>query len=1045
HALVVQLKNDNELDALFRLLFLKQCNALHEILPGLFERTADYLELLLPLSFTDRDGVVYHLVNDIPEADFDVSQGGQIEIIGWLYQFYNSERRHEVIDLFNQSVVKKNDIPAATQLFTTDWVVKYMVDNSLGRYWIERNPNSRLADKLDFLVLSKTDQIKYIDDPVRPQELTFFDPCMGSGHILIYAFDVLMYIYEESGYTKGEAALLIVENNLFGLDIDKRAYQLAYFALMMKARSYNRRALNKSLNCNLSYIEESNTISSLDLSGLDKDHRAFEIAQYLVETFINAKETGSIIKVEPYDYEQFIEQLTGHSVPNGQLDLMSIEFETKTIPILKQLAIQAKILSNIYTVVCTNPPYLNKFDSYLKKYTNLHYKKYAKDLFSIFIYRNFDFCKLGGYSGFMTPFVWMFIKSYEPLRTYIIENKNITTLIQLEYSAFEEATVPVCTFVLQNCKTEKSGLYIRLSDFKGGMRVQKDKVLEAINDNDCLYFYEADEEQFAKIPGSPIAYWASEQLVNAFSKLSKIHEICDLKQGLITGKNDRFLRKWYEISEDKLNKKWFIYHKGGNFRKWYGNNDLVVNWENDGYEIRTFVDPKSRKLRSRPQNINYYFREGLTWTTLTTGCFSARYMQPNHIFDAKGSSIFVNEQENLKQILAYINSIVSQKILEIITPTIDYSAGSIGNIPIDLNIFENKEINHIVSSNIALSRTDWDSFETSWDFQGHPLVRPVATIAEAFRQWQDECEDRFTQLKANEEELNRIFIDIYGLENELTPEVDDKDVTVARVYDTPKDIPDTMKGNQYVRTKEEDIKSFISYAVGCLFGRYSLDMDGLAYAGGDWDESKYQTFMPSSDNCILITEETYFEDDIVARFIDFVRVIYGSDTLEENLDFIADALGRKGNSSREIIRRYFLKDFYKDHVKTYQKRPIYWLFDSGRQEGFKALVYIHRWNADVIGNVRVNYLHRVQRIYDNELERLDDIIANSEHNRDKRYAEKKKNKLIKQIKETREYDEKIAHLANERIDIDLDDGVKVNHVKVQTSVEGKNMKILANI
>ncbi len=648
----------------------------------------------------------------------------------------------------------------------------------------------------------------------------------------------------------------------------------------------------------------------------------------------------------------------------------------------------------------------------------------------------------------MTPLVWMFIKTYEPLRQFIIKNKSITTLIQMEYSAFEEATVPICAFVLGNSVSSKRGQYIRLTSFKGGMDIQREKVLAALNANQCSYFYEENEQRFLNIPGSPIAYWASDQIINLFVKALCLDDYAKPRQGLITGDNNRFLRLWFEVSWLKLTigehtvSKWVPLNKGGAFRRWYGNQEYVVNWEKDGDEIINFKDQRG-KQKSRPQNLAYNFRESVSWSLITSGEFAARYYSDDFIFNVAGMSCFPTE--HLAYILGLLNSKVVSLITDILNPTLNMNAGDIGKVPLVFLEEKEDEIKSLVLSNLSISKGDWDSFETSWDFQGHPLVRPVATIAEAFRQWQDECEDRFTQLKANEEELNRIFIDIYGLEDELSPEVDDKDVTVARVYDTPKDIPDTMKGNQYVRTKEDDIKSFISYAVGCMFGRFSLDWDGLAYAGGDWDGSKYQTIIPDPDNCMIITDEAYFEDDIVARFIGFVRVIYGSDTLEENLDFIADALGRKGSSSREIIRRYFLKDFYKDHVKTYQKRPIYWLFDSGRQEGFKALIYIHRWNADVIGNVRVNYLHRVQRVYDNELERLDDIVANSEHNRDQRQAEKKKSRLIKQIKEIRDYDEKIAYLANERIDIDLDDGVKVNHAKVQISVEGKNMKILANI
>ncbi len=413
------------------------------------------------------------------------------------------------------------------------------------------------------------------------------------------------------------------------------------------------------------------------------------------------------------------------------------------------------------------------------------------------------------------------------------------------------------------------------------------------------------------------------------------------------------------------------------------------------------------------------------------------------IFDVSSNSFFCNDTLYY-YIAALLNSKIMYSLSKILNPTINFSAGVVANLPIKIDQTAVGQVDDILENIIKLAMLDWDSYETSWDFKRHSMI-VKGKLADAYATWKANCESHFLQLKANEEELNRIFIDIYGLQDELTPDVADKDVTVHRIFDTKDDVPESMKGSNYIRTLHDEIVSLISYAVGCMFGRYSLDVDGLAYAGGEWDSSKYQTFQPDEDNCIPVTDEEYFEDDIVGRFVEFVRTVYGSDTLEENLDFIAKALGNKGNTSREIIRNYFLTDFIKDHIKTYQKRPIYWMFDSGKQNGFKALVYMHRWNADTTGNVRVEYLHRIQRVYESEINRMQDTIDNSSAAREISAAQKRKDKLSKQLKESKDYDAKIAHLALSRIDIDLDDGVKVNYEKVQTGQDGKKIAILTAI
>lgn len=1088
---IIQLKDDNKLDELFRMLFIKQCNKLHDILPELFEKTDDYSELLLTISFTDPEGIIHHLINDIEDVDFRINDemytddgkikaDGQVEIIGWLYQYYISKKHDEIVNIY-KGTVKKADIPAATQLFTTDWVVRYMVDNSLGRYWIERNPQSKLAEKLEFFVTPKNGEIQYVDEKINPTDLTFFDPCMGSGHILVYAFDVLMEIYREVGYSDRDAALSIVENNLFGMDIDKRAYQLAYFAVMMKARSYNRRALTKGVSNNLAVVEESNSIDKFACNGLTTDSEQNKIGEYLVEVYKDAQEIGTLQTIEKKDYNGFVTYLNNLDNSAGQIDLFSTAWLNDILPQMVQLAKQAEIMSNKYAVVCTNPPYMNKLEGQLKKFVVDNYKVYSGDLFSVFIYRNFDYCKVDGYSAFMTPFVWLFIKTYEALRKYIIDIKAITTLVQMEYSAFEEATVPICSFVLKNGRATEKALCFRLSDFKGGMAVQKQKVLEAITDKDCGYFYEANIKEFNKIPNEPIAYFVSEIMFKIFEHSQSVATYGNTREGMATGSNDLFMRYWFEVEKNRMKTncktrdnavqsscKWFPYNKGGDFRKWYGNDEYVVNWYNDGFEIMNFKDEKTGRIRSHNYNLDYIFRQGISWTALSSGNFGCRFSSQGRLADSKGSMLYLKNDDLLMYFLGLLNSCVSKYVLGVTSQTLDFKPGRIAELPVV--VAERDSVEPIVNHQVKLSKKDWDSFETSWDFEKHPLVSySTNKMSTAFALWSEECVERFDQLKANEEELNRIFIDIYGLQDELTSEVEDKDVTVRKA------------------DLQRDIKSLISYAVGCMFGRYSLEREGIVYAGGnfddvywkykgqaaldkngeaiegsyagisladyhypkfhdtdDWKTATELSFEPDADNCIPITDEEYFEDDIVGLFCAWLKKVYGEDTLEENLDFIANALGNKGKTSREVIRNYFLTDFIKDHIKTYQKRPIYWLFDSGKQNGFKALVYMHRWNADTIGNVRVEYLHRIQRVYEKEIARMQEIIDNSHDNKEISNATKQKEKLQKQIKETKDYDAKIAHLALSRIDIDLDDGVKVNYEKVQTA-DGKKMQILAKI
>lgn len=1028
---IIQLKDDNKLDELFRMLFIKQCNKLHDILPELFEKIDDYSELLLTVSFTDNEGVVFHLVQDIAEDDFNIEKEGQVEIIGWMYQYYNSEPKDILINAKKQ--YHKDDIPFVTQLFTSDWIVKYLTENTLGRYWKEANPEFNIPDDWKFYI----DEVEDEKNPhkLSPESIKVFDPCMGSGHILVYSFEILMKIYDSCGYSQRDAAKLILEKNIYGLDIDKRAYQLAYFSLFMQARKYNRRILNSAININLACIEDA---VKIDSAVLDRLGREKITAQKLIDIFKNAKEYGSLLyldgKTEINELSVKLNDLDDKNEYHNLIDYMD---NSMIISTLKPLLKQAEILSNKYDVVITNPPYMatKYMTPKLKEYVSDRFKKYKSDLFASFIIRCSDFCISDGHIGMLTPYVWMFIQSYAELRNYIYNNMTFSSLVQLEFNAFESACVPVAAFTFRNKKTTLPFEAIRLSEFKG-INIQEVKTLEAIKNRNCGFRFTAQQREFSNIPGKPVAYWASENVFSAF-KNKNIDGYGVTKQGMTTANNNLFLREWYEVNYDKIyftaesttdtigkNRKWFPYNKGGGYRKWYGNAEYVVNYENDGEEIKEYTSHLPQGTWVRIKSRDYYFKESITWTfiAITPGF---RYCPSGFIFDVAGSSLFVND-EIKEYVLGFLCSSVATYFLSILNPTMNVQTSDIRALPLIINNERKNEIECIVENNIKICKEDWNIFETSWDFTKNGLIDGEKFVEVSCEKFVQKCVNRFTELKKNEEKLNRIFLDIYDLTKDITYEVSDETISVSLV------------------SEKESIKSLISYAVGCMFGRYSLDEDGLAYAGGEWDNSKYDTFIPDEDNCIPITDEEYFEDDIVGLFCAWLKKVYGEDTLEENLDFIANALGNKGKTSREVIRNYFLTDFTKDHIKTYQKRPIYWLFDSGKQNGFKALVYMHRWNADTIGNVRVEYLHRIQRVYEKEITRMQEIIDNSHDNKEISNATKRKEKLQKQIKETKDYDAKIAHLALSRIDIDLDDGVKVNYEKVQTA-DGKKMQILAKI
>ena len=1083
-AQIFQLKQDNKLDEVFRILFLKQCNALNEILPALFEKTKNYTELLLSLSVIDQDGVIYHLIHDIPEDDFNIERGGQVEIIGWLYQYYNTEPKAAAFA--KNGKITKEEIPAVTQLFTPDWIVRYMVENSLGRLWVEGHPECGLKENWKYYleeaqqepeVQVKLAEIRKEYAALNPEDIKLIDPCMGSGHILVYAFDVLMQIYESAGYSQRDAAKSILEHNIYGLDIDDRAYQLAYFAVMMKARQYNRRILNGENSCHVYAIQESNSINRAHLkyfgAGLDdiEKNAAKMQMEGLLDTLTDAKEYGSILNVESYNWD-LLRQFVAAEDTDGQISMDSVGVED-TAEQLNRLIDIGETMAQKYWVTCTNPPYAgtgdlnSKLNSYIKK----HYADSKSDMYAVFIERCVLFTNAVGFQAMITQHSWMFQSTFKKLRGKIL-TKSIINMVHLGARAFDEIAgevVQTTSFILRGKLVENYiAKFSRLLKYAG--EAEKEKHFLLGEDE-----YSAIPSKFLTLPDMQIAYWVSSKVIDLLSSEDCIANYGSALSGLSTSDNERFLRIWEEVAYNNISfnydscestldgrYKWVPHNKGGSFRRWYGNRDYVVNWRNDGEEIKIAVvnnptDPDTTSWSRRIFNWNKFFKQGISWSDVATGKLACRFIPAGAIFNATGPTFFANDRNNEKYLLALFNSNVFQEFLNLVCPGLHYNTGPISKLPV---IFAKQEIiTAYAESNIEMSQKDWDSFETSWDFKKHPLLRNVSTISEAFTQWQAECEERFNQLKANEEELTRIFIDIYGLQDELTPEVEDKDVTVRKA------------------DLQRDIKSLLSYAVGCMFGRYSTYKDGLLFAGEPYSlqafvdkmnerpgtisaeelERAYRNegivvdemFFPDADNVIPITDEEYLDDDIVSRLCAWLKAVYGADTLEANLDYIAKALGNKGSTSREIIRNYFLNDFFKDHCQTYSvtgsgKRPIYWLFDSGKQNGFKALVYLHRYTPDTIGNLRIDYLHKMQRVYESEINRMQDMMDHSENAREVAAASKRKDKLAKQLKECREYDEKISHLALSRIELDLDDGVKVNYRKLQTAQDGKFYEVLAD-
>ncbi len=1004
-------KEANDNDELYKYLLITQCNALNSVLPGMFQKIADYTELLFPDNLLREGSVVQQMIELIPEEDWKDA----VQIIGWLYQYYNSEKKDDVFAALKKNVkITKENIPAATQLFTPDWIVRYMVENSLGRLWVEGHPNDELKSQWKYYleeaeqepdVQAQLATIREEYKALKPEDILCIDPCSGSGHILAYMFDVLVQIYEAYGVDTRTAVASIVEKNIYGLDIDDRAAQLAYFSVMMKACQYDKRFLRRKVQPHVYAIVESNHVDPNVVDYFcNGDAKLKGAMDTIISELHDAKEYGSILTVTPQDWSMLYDRFAEITEDIN----MSRDTALREVLPLVQVA---EALAQKYSIVITNPPYMgnNGFSPKMSDYAKKYYSEVKTDLFAIFMIRCKQFTKKNGFQSMITQHSWMFLSSYEWLRSQM-NNMTIASMAHLGTRAFDEISgemVSTSAFCMRNVQLpEYCAKYQRLVDYSG----EKSKEIAFLT---LENIYRGKQISFEKIPGMPIAYWASENVAKAFEIGKNITDYVDTFQGIITGDNDKFLRYWHEVFCDKIpfhatnmenvdlsKKYWIPYNKGGEFRKWYGVQDYVVYWKNGPDD----------KTRGKKGFSDYYLRKYVAWSYTISNSIATRIYPEGFLWDVRGSGIM--DKSNM---LLYLEGLISSKVgitlFRVNNSTLSCQVENIIKLPIILDNDRKKQVDDLVDENNNISKLEWDSFEVSWDFLHHPLLRKVSTIAEAFDQWQTECDDRFNQLKANEEELNRIFIDIYGLQEELTPEVEDKDVTVRKAE------------------LGRDIRSFISYAVGCMFGRYSLDVDGLAYAGGEWDASKYASFAADKDNIIPISDDEYFEDDIVGRFVKFVEVVYGKDTLDENLKFIADALGGKGQP-KEVIRSYFMNGFYADHCKIYQKRPIYWLFDSGKKNGFKALIYMHRYQPDTIARIRTDYVHEQQARYRTAIADLETRITNA--------STSEKVKLNKQLKtlndqatEIHTYEEKIHHLADQMISIDLDDGVKVNYAKFQ--------------
>ena len=1064
-AKVTELKLAGNRDGeLYRMLLVAQCNALSRAMPFLFERIDDDSELLLPDNLLRSDSVIAKLVDAIPEGDW-----AEVEIIGWLYQFYISEKKDQVIG----KVVKSEDIPAATQLFTPNWIVQYLVQNSVGRLWLMANPQSTLAKEwpyyitpaeqtpevqaqLDALIQTR---VREDGDTLNPESITVLDPACGSGHILVVAYDVLKAIYLERGYQPRAIPRLILEKNLYGLDIDDRAAQMAGFALLMKARADDRRLFTATDDAGNLQPPMLNVLSLQESKGLSVDELATHLAPFqvqratitaLVYTFENAKTFGSLIQI-PYVLKTYLSVLPEVlALVKQSGDMYASAAADDLLPLVKQ----AQVLAMQFDAVVANPPYMGRkgLNTFLNVFIDKDYPASTANLFAAFVERSFVHAKASGFVGLMTPSAWMFLKSYELLRCQILADRTLNSLIEPEYHAFfDSAFVSVCTFVFQNAQSRKyAAQFIRLADFYGA-DIQSTKALEAIDAPDCGWRYVVALSEFEKLPGNTLAYWVSQRLRKVFEDALPLGEVVDAAVGLQTGNNDRFLRLWFEVSQSQTchsaigrdlanmsGKKWFPYNKGGSFRRWHGNHEYVVNWENDGREIRTFGTEDGGRPRSRAQNTSRYFQPSLSWSDITSGPPSFRLIPAGFIHDVKGMSAFAENSQLLRMIAGFCNSPIVTYAVDVLNPGVNFQVGNFIGLPYLMK--EDVELQPAVLSLLErllpISISDWDTYERSWEFKSHPLTTasdaPATTLEASYVTRTTQNSKAVLEMKRLEEENNRLFIEAYGLTDELSPFVSVAQIslTVNPAYRYGGKLSEQ---EQLFRFRQDTSAELISYAIGCMMGRYSLNEPGLIYAHAGnvgFEPFRYATFPADADGIVPITDELWFADDAPSRIREFLRAVWGQGTLEENMAWLAESLGTKASETPDkTIRRYIADKFFKDHLQTYKKRPIYWLFSSGKQGAFQALVYLHRYNESTLSRLRAEYVAPLIAKLASRLDMLDKDVAAASSAAARTKLQKQIESLRKKQIELLAYDEKLRHFADMRITLDLDDGVKVNYGK----------------
>ena len=1005
--------NAGDTEGAYRKLFIAQCNALNEILPFMFEKISDYTELLLPDFLLDSESVVRHTIRVSDKNYFNENEKNNAEILGWLYQYYMSEKKEEVGGLKNTSV-KKEHLPIVTQLFTPHWIVKFMVQNSLGKIYHQTYPMTRLNTEWEYYFSNGSDLDKNRPRSNELEKLTILDPACGSGHILIYVFDMLYEMYEEQGYPAREIPKLILEKNIFGFEIDKRSTQIVKFTLAMKVMEKSRQALKKINFENVNVIEliDATDVNDENFKLLKASKSEISIYHEYAKTFANAKQFGSLIQIESFDLEHWIEKI--NALEQDSFDLIEhVYFDNLkniVLPVLKQ----CKYLAQQYTVIVTNPPYHSQYNDSLKKFSNEYYNDYSSDLYSMFIKRGIDWVEENGYVAFMSPYTWLYISSHKHLRNYILNNATISTLVELEYSAFKDATVPICTFVLNKQMVNTFGNYIKLSDFKGE-DVQSIKVQEAVKNSESTYRYYTSPSAYDNIEGKPITYWITSKSSQTFNSPQTFGNVASAKKGLDTnGESSAFIRYWFEVAypdiytslTSKKQSKWFELNKGGGFRKWYGNNLDVINYENNGYLL------KNKRKKANIRNESLYFKESLTYGVISSSKFSFRYSHNLSIFDQGGPNCFP-EKENLDYILALGNSNVISHLLSFIAPTLNFTVGDINKLPVIFPRHETKlYIEKLARENLTISKSDWDVNEFSIDFDKHPFLKykNLDCLSSIFEKWAEETSENYERIKKNEQDLNKLFVDIYNLADDVSTEISDADITIARANLT------------------KDVRSFMSYFIGCVVGRYSLDIGGIAFAGGRFDNSKYTSFFPNKYGLIQFTDDAYFENDIIIRLREFLSVAFSPKTVEENINWLAEAFGmKKGESTEARLRRYFIDEFFVDHCKTYQRRPIYWLVDSGKQKGLRTLIYMHSYRPDTMATIRFEHLQEIQAKYNHEIDAIDKRLVNPNLSPiEKRNLDKQKTAFKQRLEELLEFDKKLAFYANAQSPINLDDGVLRN-------------------